>query len=116
MHAIDEVKRKIYLRSRDVMFKKGKLSLNQPSSSLQSEYRTKEKPKQQISCKEPMDRGEKEKQVILPAPIEVEKDTSIFNMHTELSKVKISIPFNELLRNKEYRDKIIGMVKGQGYF
>ena len=30
--------------------------------------------------------------------------------------MKISIPFNELLRNKEYRDKIIDMVRSQGEF
>ena len=34
----------------------------------------------------------------------------------ELSKVKISIPFNELLRNREYRDKITGMVRNEGEF
>ena len=34
----------------------------------------------------------------------------------KLSKVKISIPFNELLRNREYRDKITGMVRSQGEF
>ena len=30
--------------------------------------------------------------------------------------MKISIPFNELLRNREYRDKITYMVKSQGEF
>ena len=30
--------------------------------------------------------------------------------------VKILIPFNELLKNKKYRDKIIEMVKGEGDF
>ena len=34
----------------------------------------------------------------------------------KLSKLKISIPFNELLRNKEYRDKIIDMVRSRGEF
>ena len=43
MHAIYEVKRKIHLRSRDVMFNKVKLNLNHPSSSLQSEERSKDK-------------------------------------------------------------------------
>ena len=58
-----------------------------------------------------MDRGEKVKEARLPTPVEVEKVAPIFNLQTELSKVKISIPFNELLRNKEYRDKLTGMVK-----
>ena len=30
--------------------------------------------------------------------------------------MKISIPFNELLRNREYRDKIADMVRSQGEF
>ena len=38
--------------------------------------------------------------------MDVEKTVSAFNLQTELSKLKISIPFNELLRNREYRDKI----------
>ena len=33
-----------------------------------------------------------------------------------LSKVKISISFNELLINREYIDKIIGMVRNRGEF
>ena len=82
------------------MFKKGKPSPNQPSSGMQSEDRSNQKPKEQISCKEPMDRGEKVKEARLPTPVEVEKVAPIFNLQTELSKVKISIPFNELLRNE----------------
>ena len=46
----------------------------------------------------------------------VEKVVSTFNLQTCLSKVKISIPFNELLRNREYRDKIIDMVRSRGQF
>ena len=56
------------------------------------------------------------KEVRPPALIEVEKAMPAFSLQTKLSKIKISIPFNELLKNKEYRDKIIGMVKGQGDF
>ena len=50
MHAIDEVKRKIHLRSRDLVFNKGNLNLNNPSSILQSEDRSKEKIKEQKSA------------------------------------------------------------------
>ena len=56
------------------------------------------------------------KKVRLLAPTEVENIAPTFNLQNEISKVKISIPFNEFLRNKEYRDKITGMVKCQGYF
>ena len=48
--------------------------------------------------------------------MDVEKVTSIFNLQNELSKLKIYVPFNELLRNNEYRDTITKMVKGQGEF
>ena len=47
---------------------------------------------------------------------DVEKVTSIFNLHNELSKLKIYVLFNELLRNNEYRDTITRIVKGQEEF
>ena len=47
-------------------------------------------------------------------PIDVEKISAGFNLQNELSKLKISVPFNELLRNTEYRDTITKMVKNQG--
>ena len=50
------------------------------------------------------------------APVDVEKVNSIFNLQNELSKMKISVPFNGLLGNNEYRDTITRMVKGQGEF
>ena len=43
MHAIDEVKRKIQLRSRDVTFNRGKKKPNKPFTSLQEDDRNKEK-------------------------------------------------------------------------
>ena len=50
------------------------------------------------------------------APIDVEKVNFNFNLQNELSKLKIYVPFNELLRNNEYRDTITNMVRGQGEF
>ena len=41
---------------------------------------------------------------------------SAFNLQKNLSKVKISISFNELLINREYRDKITSMVRNLGEF
>ena len=35
-------------------------------------------------------------------------------MQNEISKIKNSIPFNELLKNNEYREKITRMVKTDG--
>ena len=49
-------------------------------------------------------------------PMYVEKVVSSFNLQTKLSKLKVSIPFNELLRNREYIDKIIDIVRSRGEF
>ena len=38
----------------------------------------------------------------------------MFNLQSELAKLKISIPFNELLRNQEYRNTITKMISNQG--
>jgi hypothetical protein len=42
---------------------------------------------------------------------EVEKLQASFNIENEISKIKINVPFNELLKNVEYRGKIIKMLK-----
>ena len=46
--------------------------------------------------------------------MDVDQISSIFNLQSELAKLNISIPFNELLRNKECRDTITKMVRNQG--
>ena len=46
--------------------------------------------------------------------MELDKISSIFNLQSELAKLKISIPFNELLKNQEYRDTITKMIRNQG--
>ena len=48
------------------------------------------------------------------APVDVERIGSGFNLQNELSKLKISVPFNDLLRNTEYINNITKMVKNQG--
>ena len=58
---------------------------------------------------------EKTKEVKQPALVDLEKVVSTFNLRIELSKFKFSIPFDELLRNREYRDKTIDiLVRRQG--
>jgi hypothetical protein len=42
---------------------------------------------------------------------EVEKTSSNFNFESEMAKIKISIPFNEMIKNSEYRNQIIKMLK-----
>jgi hypothetical protein len=45
---------------------------------------------------------------------EVEKVCPPFNFEHEMAKIKISVPFNELIRKGEYREKIIKMLKMGG--
>ena len=61
--------------------------------------------------KEPVNKVDKVKEVRKPTLVEVEKVVSTFNLQSELSKLKVSIPFNELLRNREYIDKITYMAR-----
>ena len=42
---------------------------------------------------------------------EVEKTPSSFDFESEMAKIKISVPFNELIKNSEYRNQIIKMLK-----
>ena len=46
--------------------------------------------------------------------MDVDKISSMFNLQSELAKLKSSIPFNELLRNQEYRNTITKMIRNQG--
>ena len=63
------------------------------------------KQKEPFVHKEQENKIEKTKEVKQPTLVDVEKlDISTSNYHIELSKLKVSIPFNELLRNREHRD------------
>lgn len=44
-------------------------------------------------------------------PKEVEKNPSSFDFESEMAKINISVPFNELIRNSEYKSHIIEMLK-----
>ena len=57
---------------------------------------------------------QRDKRIKQVAPIDVERVGSGFNLQNELSKLKIYVLFNELLRNNEYRDTIEKMLKRQG--
>ena len=47
-------------------------------------------------------------------PVELGKTPPMFNLQNKIAKLKVSIPFNELLRNQEYRDTIMKMIANQG--
>ena len=113
MHAIDYV-RKIKLRSRDASINKGRLNPNQSSSSQINTETRNEKQKEPVVHKEIENRIEKIKEPKQTTPMDVDKISSMFNLQSELAKLNNSVPFNELLRNQEYRDTITKMVKNQG--
>ena len=62
-----------------------------------------------------VEKGNNDVRVFDPvAPIELGNNPPMFNLQNELAKLKVLIPFNELLRNQEYRDTITKMVANQG--
>jgi hypothetical protein len=86
------------------------LQINTPSSS---------QPKKDNSTKDAMERGklreespkkipEVRKEVVVK---EVEKAPSPFNFESEMAKIKIFVPFNDLIKNGEYRNQIIKILK-----
>ena len=79
---MDDVQRKIQLRNRDVTVNKGRLNPNQPSNIQQNIDKKKEKQKEQIVYKEPINKVEKTKKVKQLAWIDVEKTVSTFNLQT----------------------------------
>ena len=46
--------------------------------------------------------------------MDVDKISSMFNLQSELAEINISIPFNELHRNQEYKNTITKMISNQG--
>ena len=64
--------------------------------------------------KEVEDRAQKIKEPKQTMPMDVDKISSMFDLQSELAKLKISIPFNELPRNQEYRDTITKIIINQG--
>ena len=116
LHAIDDVQRKIKLKNLYVIVNKGRFNQNQPSSSQQNTEKKNERQKYPIVYKEYENKIEKTKEVKQPTQMDVKKIVSTFNLQIELSKEKITIPFNELLRNREYRDGVTDMVRSQREF
>ena len=92
-NVVNDLQRKLNLRNRDVVVNKGRLPSHQPSSS----QRNKEKKKEDVIKKV----LENKKEI----PKENDKTIPPFSLQNEISKIKISIPFNELLKNNEYREK-----------
>ena len=103
------------MRNRDVTVNKGRFNQNQLSSSQHNTKKKNEKQNDPIVYKE-CEIKQKKNEVKQPVEMDVEKTVSTFNLQTELSKLKISIPFNELLENREYRDKLTDMAGVRKHF
>ena len=88
MHAIDDVQRKIKLRSIDVIINKGRLNPNHPSSSKMNTEKRNEKQKEHVAHKEIESRIEKTKELKQIPPMDVDKISSIFNLQSELFQVE----------------------------
>ena len=86
------------------------LQINTPSSS---------QPKKDNSTKDTMEKGKYKEESPKKIPEvrkeavikEVEKSPSPFNFESEMAKIKIYVPFNEMIRNGEYINQIIKMLK-----
>lgn len=46
-----------------------------------------------------------------PSPKEIEKSQNLFNLENEIAKIKMYVPFNEILNNAEYRGQINKMLR-----
>ena len=56
--------------------------------------------------------GKKDTSTVPPTK-EIEKSVSVFNLENEISKIKISVPFGEILKVDEYRSKIVKILNSQ---
>jgi hypothetical protein len=93
---------------------------NIPSSSQsKKDFAAKDSPPKYSATKGVVDKGKQKEEPhkkILEArketvTKEVEKTSSSFNLQSEMAKIKIYVPFNELIKNSEYRNQIIKMLK-----
>ena len=93
---------------------------NIPSSSQpKKDFATKDSPANDSTAKGTVDKGkqkeEPQKKILEERTKtftkEVEKTPSSFNFESEMAKIKIFVPFNELIKNSEYRNQIIKMLK-----
>jgi hypothetical protein len=114
-NVIFEFQKQYNLRNKNVVVNPNKVQVDQPSTS----QKKKDPPRKDMPEKDnPKDDAPKKSQdgkkdVNIK---EVEKSQSPFNLESEISKLKVSIPFNELIKNTEYRGQIMKMLKmGETY-
>ena len=90
-----------------------------PTKESQNKTPSSSQPKKEYVAKDVVDKGNKKEELPNKVPEtrketvnkEVQKTSSSFNFESEMAKIKIFVPFNELIKNSEYRNQIIKMLK-----
>jgi hypothetical protein len=89
-----------------------------PTKEAQNNICSSSQPKKDSIAKDVVEKGKHKEQPQKKVPKtrkqtvikEVEKTSSSFNIESEMAKIKIYVPFNELINNSEYRNQIIKML------
>ena len=71
-------------------------------------YKEKYVPKENISKEKDLLKDE-----VKNDHITIERSAPPFSLQSEISKIKIFVPFNEILRNPEYRGHLSKMIKSE---
>ena len=110
-NSILEFQKKYNLRNRKVVVNTEKSQVDQHSSSQmkQDPPRKEAQKKDEYKEDDPLNKIQEEKKE--SGPKDVDKSKSLFSLENEMSKIKILVPFDELLRNVEYIIQIMRMFK-----
>jgi hypothetical protein len=95
-----------------------------PTKESQNNTPSSSQPKNDSVAKYVVEKGEKKEEPPNKVPEtrketvikEVEKTSSSFKFESEMAKIKIFVPFNELTKNSEHRNQIIKMLKMEENF
>jgi ribonuclease HI len=115
-NAIMQFQKQYNLRNKKVLANPQK---GNPTKEPQANLPSSSQPKKDSSAKDALEKGKQKEEPPKKVPEtkrdavikEVEKTQSPFNFESEMEKIKIYVPFNELIRNVEYRSQIIKMLK-----
>lgn len=108
-HAISEIQKQYNLRNRNVPITASKAQPKKDASEAVEDKKDGSKVAEGKNDSPP------DKKVIqAPSPTkEIEKSISSFSIENEIAKIKISVPFNEILKVDKYRSKIVEMLNSQ---
>jgi hypothetical protein len=99
-------------------------SKGNPTKEDQNNIPSSSQPKEEYVAKYVVEKGKEKEEPHKKVPEirketiikDVEKTSSSFNFESEMAKIKIFIPFNELIKNSEYRNQIINMLNMEETF